>query len=82
MRARLIEACGRAGQLARAWDEYEGMRRLTGRNPPGYFDGDLSCAVALLHAYVASDELEEAFAHFDELCRLAHVVGVGQPAPL
>ena len=76
MRARLIEACGRDNQPTRAWDEYDSMRRLTGRNPPGYFAGDLSCATALLHAYVASDELEKAFAHFDELCRLANVAGL------
>jgi hypothetical protein len=81
MRARLIEACGRAGAPSRAIGEYDRMRERTGRNPPGYFDGDLQCAIALLHAHVASDELEAACAHFSDLCRLANVAGLGDAAP-
>ena len=56
MRASLIEACGTAGQLERAFDEYLSLEVRTGRRPPG-----AAPVIALMKACVAVDDLDAGF---------------------
>lgn len=78
MRASLIRACGMAGQLPRAFDEYKSLVARTGRKPPG-----VAPANALLSACVESGDLDRAFKQFGDLrgCEF-YTVDSGSLTPL
>ena len=78
MRASLISACGAAGQLPRALDEYRALEQRTGMTPPGSL-----VAIALMEACVACSDLDAAFDVFHSVRRSKRFeVKAGALAPL